>query len=692
MSAIGGVKLSNQDEIGIDKHDDPDTEQNLCAEDSGMVESDKVSQIVTSATDDAPKTETLLETKPAMAKNWVVMIAAAFLPLFAIGYQLVFRLFGIFLYEEQYVMIFVGVAFFLLFMTMPARKEKDGGKWMPWDVVPALVCLFACLYVAINWETIYYQPPSRISTFQITMGIVMFVFTLEACRRAVGWPMTILVLLFLAYALFGNQLTGTFRAPPFALNRMVANVYLSSQALFGKPAFIAASIVIAFSLFGIVLSSTGAGEFFYNLSIALVGKARGGAAKVAIVCAGFFATMTGEPISNAGIVAPLTLPLMRKLNYNMVFSGGVVAAASCGSMITPPVMAAVAFVMGEFTGLGFPAIAVAAIIPAILFYVALYFQVDFYAAKAGYKAIDSIPIPKVSMTFKTGWQYLIPILALIYFLIITRKNPATAVYYSTGILILIALVKKKDRQQFVSKIKTLLSNVGKSMIITTCICAAAGIIMGLVTVTGFGLKLSQSLGRMAGGNLLLLSIIAGVAIYIMGMGMPPIVKYIMMAILVAPAMVDLGVEIIAAHFFILYMSISAFITPPVALAGYVMGQMVGESGMKVSLKAMRLGIICYLVPFVCVYSPQLLLVGTPLDIVHAALTALIGVILLSAALEGFLYKKINVVFRLLLTASGLLLFYPGTIIITAIGAALAVAPVVEQIMYRVNQRKINEQS
>ena len=686
--------MSNHDDIDNGKSDDPGAESNLDmkssapegSEDAGEVTSEKVAELVAAATDEGPKTEVPVSTKPAKVKHWMIVILAAFLPVFSVGYQLFFRYIGIFLYEEQFVMIFVGVAFFLLFLTMPARKKKDAGKWMPWDIIPAVVCLFACLYVAYNWEVIYYMPPARISTYQIVLGILFFTFTLEACRRAIGWPMTILMLLFLAYAVFGNHITGTFRTPPFALNRLVGSIYLSHQGLFGKPAFIAASIVIAFALFGIVLSSTGAGDFFYKLSIALVGKARGGASKVAIVCAGFFATMTGEPISNAGIVAPLTLPLMRKLNYDMVFSGGLLAAASCGSMITPPVMAAVAFVMGEFTGLGFATIAVAAIIPAFLFYISLFFQVDFYAAKSQFQSLDQSAIPKISKTFKEGWHYLIPILALIYFLIVTRRNPATAVYYSTGILILITLIKKSDRELFLSKIKMVLTNCGRSMIITTCICAASGAIMGLVSVTGFGLKLSQALSDMAGGNLFLLCIIAGVAIYIMGMGMPPIIKYIMMAILVAPAMINMGVEVIAAHFFILYMSISAFITPPVALAGYVLGQMVGESGMKVSIKAMRLGIVCYLVPFVAVYSPELLLVGTPGTIIKATVTAIIGVILLCAGLEGFMFKKVNVVFRILLAVSGFLLFYPADWLITVIGVVLAIAPVADQIMYRIKAK------
>ena len=627
---------------------------------------------------------TLKETKPAVAKRRVIFIIASLLPIFSLGQQIFFRYIGIFLYTEQFVMIFIGVAFFLLFMTMPARK-KDAGKWMPWDVIPALLSLAFCLYVAINWETIYYMPASRTTTFQIVGGIVVFLLTLEACRRSVGWPMIGVVLLFLAYTFFGNYLTGPLRAPSFTLTKIVHSLFLTTSGFFGKTTEIAATVVIAFTLFGTFLSATKAGTFFYNLSRALVGTVRGGGAKVAIICSAFFATMTGEPISNCGIVGPLTLPLMKRLKYDGVFSGATVATASCGSMITPPVMAAIAFIMGEITGFGYTAICIAAIIPAILYYLSVFMQVDFYAAKKNYQAIEKKDVPKMSAVFKEGWHYLIPLLFLIYWLLIARRTPATAVYYATGIMIPVALIKKDDRKFFLQRVKNVFSGCGHGMIITSCLCAAAGIIMGLVTVTGFGLKLSAALGTLAGGNMLLLAILSAVCIYIMGMGMPPLVSYLMLAILVAPSMVNMGVDLMAAHFFILYMSISAFITPPVAVAGYVCGQMVGESGAKVCFKAMRLGIVCYLIPFVSIFSPSLLLRGTPSDVALSTVTAIIGVIFLSSGLEGFFFKNVNNIFRILLIAGGLLLFIPG-ILTDVIGFVLGIVPLVDQILFRVKSK------
>lgn len=621
--------------------------------------------------------EAAAELTPAgKIKRIVVTVVAAFLPLFAFFNQILAFRVGVFLYTEQYVMIFIGVCFFLLFLNYPARKQ-DKDKWMPWDVIPAVVSLAACLYVAVNWSALYYQAPTRMTSVQLVLGICMVLFTIEACRRTVGWPMICVIILFLAYAFFGNHLSGVLRTSAFTVRKVVHYIYLTTSGLFGMPSETVAVTVVSFTIFGTFLSASKAGEFFYHLSLALVGTLRGGAAKVAILCSGLFATMTGEPISNCGIVGPLTVPLMKKLDYDPVFAGATVACASCGSMITPPVMAAVAFLMGQMTGLGFAAIAISAIIPAALFYLAVYFQVDFYAAKKNYRAIEKQDIPKIRDVIKSGWQYLIPIGFLVYWLLVRRLTPATAVYYSTGVMILVSLLKKEDRQHFLPKIRTALTDSGLAIITTACLCAASGIIMGLVTVTGFGLKLSAALSTIAGGHLLLLAVLAAVCIYIMGMGMPPLVSYLMLAILVAPSMVNMGVELVAAHFFILYMSISAFITPPVAMASYVCGQMVNTSGMKISLKAMRIGIVCYLIPFVSIYSPSLLLVGTAPEILFSTVTAAIGVIFLSAALEGFLVCRINAVSRILLGIAGFGLFVPG-IITDVIGIAAALIPVVMQ--------------
>jgi TRAP transporter 4TM/12TM fusion protein len=628
---------------------------------------------------------------PARVKRWTVTILAGALTVFAFFNQIVARYVGVFLYTEQYVMIFIGISMFLLFFTNPAKKEyKD--KWTPWDVVPAGRCLFACLYVAWNWEMIYYQPANQITTFQLVLGVLVILFMIEACRRTVGWPMICVILLFLAYTFFGNNLSGALRTSVFTVGKVVHYVYLTTSGLFGMPSETVAVTVIAFTLFGSFLSATQAGRFFYKLSLALVGTVRGGGAKVAIICSAFFAMMTGEPISNSGIVGPLSIPLMKKLKYDPVFSGATVATASCGSMIMPPVMAAVAFLMGQMTGLGFAKIAISAIIPATLYYMAVYFQVDFYAAKKKYVAIDRADIPKLSDVIKEGWIYLIPIVFLIYWLLIKRLTPATAVYYATGVMILVSLIKKEDREHFVLKMGRALVDCGLSIIVTACLCAASGVIMGLVTVTGFGLKLSSALSTIAGGNLLVLAILAAACIYIMGMGMPPLVSYLMLAILVAPSMVSMGVELLAAHFFILYMSISAFITPPVAMAGYVCGQMVGESGMKVSLRAMRLGIVCYLIPFVSIYQPSLLLIGAVSDVIQSILTAIIGIICIAAGLEGYFFKNINIAFRILLIAAGFLMFIPGTVT-DVIGIVCALPPLVQQFLIRNKDKdKIEERA
>ncbi|MFP3156052.1 TRAP transporter fused permease subunit [Lachnospiraceae bacterium ZAX-1] len=623
-------------------------------------------------------------TASAKLKRNLITVLAFLIPVAGFFHQEVAHRIGVFYYTEQYVMIFVGVALFLLFLVVPARK-KDIDRWMIWDVLPSLICLVACCYVAFNWTAIYVQGASRVTPLQLVLGTLVLILSIEACRRTVGWPMVIVVLVFLAYAFFGYKLTGTLRTSHFSLSNIIGYIYLSTQGVFGMPSETVGITVLAFTTFGCFLSASKAGEFFYMLALSIIGTVRGGAAKVVILCSALFSTMTGEPISNCGIVGPMTYPLMKKLDYDKVFCAAVISVASCGSMITPPVMAAVAFLMGQLTGLGFPAVALSAIFPAILYYLAIYFQVDFYVAKQGYKSIPKEEIPRIRDVLKNGWHYLLPIALLVYFLLVIRYTPASAVYYATLSMIVISVIKKEDRAYFKTRALGAFVETGKSMITVMALCAASGIIMALVTVTGFGIKLSSTLTLISGGNLLFLAIISAVCIYIMGMGMPPLVSYIMLAILVAPTMVQMGVHLMAAHFFILYMSISAFITPPVAMASYVTGQMVGADGFKISLKAMRIGIVCYLIPFVSIYTPALLMIGTPFEIITAVPTAVLGVISLSVGLEGYFAQKIGVIERIIFLVGGLMLFIPN-IIISLIGLAIILVPSIRQIrMLRKNK-------
>jgi len=605
----------------------------------------------------------------------------SFIPLFGIWYVEIGWRLGLNIYKQVYTMIIIGVVQLLVYLNFPASKKKRTKEYIPniLDLLFGLIGIVGAFYVAFNWNTIFYLGGFGGSQGQIILGVAFTLVVLESARRVVGLPLPIMSLLFIVYTLVGNKIPGLFHTAKITLNNIIGYIYLSGVGIFGMAAQTIAETVLAFTVFGCFLLRTNAGKFFLDLSLALFGRMRGGAAKVTIFCSLLFATMTGEPSSNLGLIGPLSLPIMRKMNYDPLFSGAVLAVSSCGSMLTPPVMGAVVFLMGEMTGLGYPAIMVAAFIPAFLYYLSVYLQVDFYSAKNKYPKLEKEDIPKLGPVLKEGWYFFLPILVLVYFLLILKLSAAKAVYYATVLLIIISLVKKEDREQFAPHFFEVFPDIGRNMLNVVAVTSCSGIIMAIVTLSGIGLRMSSLLTVISGGNLFFLAILAAITIYIMGMGMAPIVCYILLSILVAPAMINLGVPLIAAHFFILYMSVSGFITPPVCLASYIAGGMVGKSGITVGYKAMRFGIVCYLVPFVCLFAPQLLLVGSTSEIIECVITAVFGVVTLAGGLEGFLLCEAKIIERLMLIAGGFLLFIPG-IETDLVGIVLAVIAIALQVM------------
>lgn len=617
-----------------------------------------------------------------LRKNLITVVAIV-IPLFAIVYQELLPQIGVFMYPEAYTMFFVGLVLFLLFLQVPSTSN---GNFAWYDVFLALIGLIGSLYVGIFWEDIYNLGTMQASTWQLVIGILMIIAILEATRRSVGWPMVIVASLALVYIFVGNMLPGFLNTAKFSIENAVGYTYLSNQGIFGMPSQIVATILIGFITFGSFLSATGAGTFYLDLALSAAGRLRGGAAKVAVIASAFAGTMTGEPLSNIGIVGPMTLPLMKRLGYDDTFSAATVAVSSCGSMIMPPVMAAVAFLMAQMTGLGYVAIVVAAIIPAILYFFAVYWQIDFHCAKKEYQTLPKEEIPKTMEVLKKGWQYLVPVAVLIYFLLILRYNPATSVYRSLLALLIVSFIKEKKTVAIFKTYKDALILSGKAILPTAAVCAAAGIVMSSVTVTGLGIKMSAILNVIANGNILILALLAAATVYILGMGLAPIVSYILMAILVAPAMIQMDINILAAHFFILYMSISTFITPPFALASYMASSYVGADGMKTSLYAVRLGIVCYIVPFLVIYEPALLLQGTFIDVVKVTISTMLGLLFFSAAVEGYFISRLAFWLRILFLIGGSLMIYPG-IWTDLIGVAIAIIPIIMQV--RDNKNKGN---
>jgi TRAP transporter 4TM/12TM fusion protein len=591
--------------------------------------------------------------------GWVARIIAIGLPIYSFLYIMnLFAPFGLFIFSGSHNAIFLAAVLTLCFLLVPATKSAPK-KRVPWyDFLFIGMGLLGVVYIAFTYESLLLAGGVRITPIQQVLALFTIVAVMEAVRRTVGWIMIVIVFFFLLHAKFTYLFPGILHGPQFSTARVLNYLYLSNQGVFGMVLAIATSIIVSFMIFGAFLDASGAGNTFIKLALALLGHVRGGAAKVAVVGSALFGTVTGSPIAEIGVVGSFTIPLMKRIGYSPVFAGAAEAAAACGGVIDPPVMGAVAFVMADFTGIGYGKIAVAAILPAILYYLSIFFQLDLRAAATGLVGLPKSELPKVKEALKESWLLGVPLAVLIIWMMVLDEEPTTSVFISLGALILMTFFSPRNRFT-VSKVFKSLEKAGTSMIEITPICALAGLIVGSITLTGLGINLSSLLVTLSGGNLLVLSILTAVAIYIMGMGVAAIASYILMAVLVAPAMVQMGVPILVAHFFIFYVGVSMFITPPYAPAAYVAAAMAGANPMRVGYQAMRLAIVAYLVPFVSIFQPALLWQGTPLEIGLAAVTATIAVYALSVGFEGFCLTHLSWFERIIWLAGGFLLFIPS---------------------------------
>ena len=589
----------------------------------------------------------------------VARLVAIALPLYSFLYIMnLFAPLGLFIYSGSHNAIFLATVLTLVFLLVPATKSAPRKK-VPWyDFVFIGISLLGVVYIAFTYESLLLAGGVRITPIQQVLALFTIVAVMEAVRRTVGWVMIVIVLFFLLHAKFTYLFPGILHGPQFSTARVLNYLYLSNQGVFGMVLGIATSIIVSFMIFGAFLDSSGAGNTFIKLALALLGHVRGGAAKVAVVGSALFGTVTGSPIAEIGVVGSFTIPLMKRIGYSPVFAGAAEAAAACGGVIDPPVMGAVAFVMADFTGIGYGKIAVAAILPAILYYLSIFFQLDLRAAATGLVGLPKSELPRVREALKESWLLGIPLAVLVIWMMVLDEEPTTSVFIALGALIFLTLFSARNRFTLSKVIKSL-EKAGTSMIDITPVCALAGLIVGSITLTGLGINLSSLLVTLSGGSLLVLSILTAVAIYIMGMGVAAIASYILMAVLVAPAMVQMGVPVLVAHFFIFYVGVSMFITPPYAPAAYVAAAMAGANPMRVGYQAMRLAIVAYLVPFVSIFQPALLWQGTPLEIATAAVTATIAVYALSVGFEGYCLAPLKWPERMVWLAGGFLLFIPS---------------------------------
>jgi TRAP transporter 4TM/12TM fusion protein len=563
---------------------------------------------------------------------------------------------GMAILKEQYFGIFFALLGINLFLLFPARRRVREDR-VPWyDFILVIFSIVVGLYITIFYPKVLFELGVA-TTDKVVLGTITIFLILEGVRRVTGWILVLLGLLFLVYGRFTWLFPGVFNGPGITWDLLSIYLFLDPTALLGLPMDVTAVVILGFVLFGNLLFGIGGGKLLTDMAMAGFGRFRGGPAKIAVVASSLFGMISGTAVSNVAFVGPVTIPLMKKTGYKPHVAGGIEAISSTGGQLMPPVMGVTAFIMAEFTGIPYPQIAISALLPSILYYLAVFIQVDLEAAKNGLVGIPREQLPRLRNVMARSWLFFIPLAVLVYTLFIIYLEPGKAALIAALSILFLGFFQKETRL----KIKWIIDafeSTGGALLDIGVIVALAGIIIGVVNYTGLGFVLTTSIVQLAKGNVyLLLFIIAAVAM-ILGMGMPTAPVYVLLATLLGPALIQLGIGVMAGHLFIQYMGMLSLFTPPVAFAAFAAAAIAGADPMRTGYTAMRLGIIAYIVPFVFVFSPALLMMDSIGKIIFAMITSALGCLLVGIALTGYLFQKISIIKRVLMTLASLGLFIP----------------------------------
>ncbi len=585
---------------------------------------------------------------------------AAAMTLVSIAWSLdLFRPVGLVLYNEQFLAGMLGLALGLIYLQFPARQGAKRTT-LPWyDAAAALIGLATAAYVAINYPDMTDRMIAK-PTDELVVAVILFALIVEGLRRSVGNTLVIVLAVFVIYALVGQWGPGILQTREIDADKLFIYLSLDTSALLGPALGIGVTIVIAFIFFGQLLLRSHGSNFFNDFAIAAMGRYRGGSAKIAITASGLFGTISGIASSNIMATGVVTIPLMRRAGYPAHVAAAIEAVASTGGALVPPVMGAVAFLMADILAMPYRDVALAAIIPALLYYAALFIFADLEAAKGGYARVAEDMIPKFWAVLKSGWIFALPFVVLVIALFTWNMQPETAALYASGAVIVLGFtVGYKGHRLKLADLWASVVDTSSGVVGVVMIVAAAGFIMGVLNLSGLGFALTMALVEVGSGNTLVLLAVAAVICIILGMGMPPIGVYVLLAVAVAPSLVEVGVRPLAAHMFIFYMGMMSMVTPPVAIAAFFAANLAGSAPMHTGYTAMRFGWTAYIVPFLFVFAPSLLLQGAPMQIAQALVTALAGVWLVSAGFVGYLFRPLPLDRRVLFVVAGFLLLVPA---------------------------------
>jgi len=547
----------------------------------------------------------------------------------------------------------------LIFFLFPFSKEDWWKKyrWMDWFFI--LLTLASIGYLFINYEYIItrYALVHPLSGSDMVFGILLAALLVEASRRAIGPALPLTAGFFLVYAYLGPYLPGLLRHSGFTTEAIVDQLSFTTEGIFGMPLGVSATYVILFIIFGTFLEKSGTGQLFMDFASAITGWTRGGPGKISCISSALFGTISGSAVANVMVDGWLTIPLMKRTGFKPPFACAVEAAASTGGQIMPPVMGAAAFVMSEFTGIPYITICLYAMIPALLYYLSLFMSIHFEAGRMGLKGLPKEELPNLKKTMAARGHMFIPLIIIVY-MMTAGYTPMYACIYSTVAVVVLSFLRKETRMGFWTIVKALEESAKNTLGVASA-CACAGIVIGVINLTGVGLKFTSFVLFLAGASLipaLVLTMIAGI---VLGMGMPTTPAYIVQAALLIPALIKLGVLNVAAHMFVFYFSTISAITPPVAMAVYAAAGIGGAKLWPTGLWAMRIAATGFVVPFMFVYGPSLLFIGSAFDIITSSISASFGVIALAAGMMGWFVKEVKPWERLVLIAAALLLIKPG---------------------------------
>lgn len=583
--------------------------------------------------------------------------------------------FGYAIWGEQASLAVLGLAMSVTFLLKPARVNTPvlaSGRPPLFDIFCAALSFLLCLQTAIRYEwlmSIGFMGMGAEYYLNLVVAAVSIALLIEAVRRLTGPTMAILVLICLVYAAFADKMPGALQGQAPELDFLFSYLHLDASGMLGTPLAVVVSTVIAYVLLGNALFRLGGGQLFMDLPLAAMGRYRGGPAKASVLASSMFGSISGSAVANVATTGIVTIPLMKKSGYKPQQAAGIEAVSSTGGQLLPPIMGAAAFIMAEFLGIPYAQVALAALIPAILFYVAMLVQIHLHAARHGMRPMTAEERPNARLALRRYWPFLIPLLMLFALLFAFRWSPEQAAFASLLATLLAAKIVGEHSVGWRSLLG-ILEATGRSLLEIATITAAAGLIVGVLSLTGLSFSLGLTIADVAGSMPLLLLFITAITAIVFGMGMPTTALYVLMAALVAPVLVSAGFDPLASHLFVLYFGVLSMITPPVCLAAFAAASLAGAPFMRSGWEAMRFGAIAFLVPFVFIAYPALLLqsdmssaqwIGTLI----AFATAMFGFLMIGAAIEGYLFRHLKTLARLFTAVAGVLLMMPegGALII-----------------------------